>query len=145
MNIIQHLGQIWPSRYREIPEATDPAKVLLRQFALVKRHVYLQQFVNGENPNYYHSHPWRWGTIAIGLRGSLTDVSFGGYWPKRRFWAPYLRYMGPNHVHRTERPSADHLSIFIGLGTKTDQKGYWVDPGPPKHWSDHIKKQVERI
>jgi hypothetical protein len=139
------LEQWFPERCREVPEASDPDRILLRQFAIVKGCAYLQQFASGENPEFYHSHPWRHGTIAIGLRGRLIDHNFVGYWRHKEVRAPYFRYMGPNTVHNTTDPSPDHVSIFIGLGTKTNDKGYWVNPPKPQHWTNHIQRLVKRL
>ena len=135
----------FPERCREIPEAIEPDKILLRQFAIIKGHVYLQQFASGENPLYFHSHPWRRGTIAIGLRGSVMDQNLVGFWRHRVVKAPYFRFMGPNTVHNTTDPSPNHMSIFIGLGKKTDAKGYWNEPAEPAHWEKHIQKKVKRL
>lgn len=139
------LERVIPSRCREVPEATDPDRILLRQFAIIKGRAYLQQFASGENPLHYHSHPWRRGTLAIGLRGSVTDHGLVGYWRHRVVKAPYFRYMGPNTVHNTTDPSPAHMSIFLGLGKKTDDKGYWGEPAEPTHWTDHIQKLVRRL
>lgn len=143
------LSRIFPERCREIPEAketheqTNP-RILLRQFAIIKERAYLQQFASGEDTEYFHTHPWDKGTIAIGLWGNLTERLSVGAWPVKKFFAPYFRYMSPNMVHQTIFPSKGHTSIFIGLGKKTDEKYYYtLQPGI--HWTKHIKKVVKRI
>lgn len=139
----RYLEQCFPDRCREIPEATDTSRILIRQFAIIKEHVYLQQFASGENPAWMHSHPWKWGTIAIGLWGSVNDKHLGNDLRTRRKFAPYFNYYGPTLVHQSTAPSPGHTSIFIGLGRKTDDKNYF--PAARKHWRQHILKLVKRI
>lgn len=151
--MIGHHPELWwfklakrllPDRCREVPEATDPGRVLLRQLAIVKEHCYLQQFASGENCDYHHSHPWSLGTIAIGVSGAVGEERLAGPNRIRRYYAPYFRYMPPEFIHNTFAPSAGHTSIFIGLGRKTDDKHYF-SIASKKHWRDHIKKLVKRI
>lgn len=138
------LAERWfPNRCREVPEATKPDVVLIRQFAIIKEHVYLQQFASSENREWMHSHPWAWGTIAIGLAGSVRDKHLGNDLKTRRKYAPYFNYYGPTTVHQSTGPSPGHTSIFIGLGRKTDEKNYFV--AVRKHWREHIQKIVRRI
>lgn len=137
------LERKFPDRCREIPEATDTRRILIRQFAIVKEHVYLQQFASGENEEWMHSHPWRRGTIAIGLWGSVRDKHLGNDMKTRRKFAPYLNYYGPTTIHQSTAPSPGHTSIFIGLGRKTDEKYYFSSER--KHWAQHILKMVKRI
>lgn len=140
------LAKWFPNRVREIPEARDPEQILIRQFAIIKERAYLQQFACSENHNWHHSHPWKWGTIAIGLSGSVTDHKYGMKHLEKRYKAPYIRYMGPAHIHRTSDPSPNHTSIFLGLGPKTDEKYYYQNPpSNQRHWTKHIKKVVKRI
>lgn len=154
------LSRVWPSRCREIPEPTDPDRVLLRQFAIVKHHAYLQQFASGENPRFMHSHPYA-RMLAIGLFGSYLETRIAGR-PKRRR-APYLFAMDGGHVHHVTEPSPGHTSIFIGWGRVPDgdvgDKHYYGVPvyrstsqmfGPEpitrrRLWSDHIERFVKRI
>lgn len=142
------LEKYFPSRCREVPEATEPNKILIRQFAIWKGRIYLQQFASGENPAWLHSHPWKKGTIAIGLWGSVVDCQVPGADQVRLYKAPYIRLMGPNHYHQTLDPSKGHTSIFIGLGEKTDFKYYLPKMevfNLRKHWTTHIQKLVKRI
>lgn len=135
--------KLLPSRCREVPLATDPSRILLRQCALWKKRVYLQQFMCSEEQGWFHSHPWRRGTIAIGLRGELYETRLGGPVQGFRWKAPYFRIMGPNFYHRSFLPR-NHLSIFIGLGEKTDDK-FYVPVKARVRWSDRIKKVVARL
>ena len=138
------LAERWfPSRCREVPEATDSNQVLIRQFAIVKKYIYLQQFASSENAKWMHSHPWSWGTVAIGLWGSVDDKHLGNDLRTKRKRAPYFNYYGPTLVHQSTNPSSGHTSIFIGLGRKTDDKNYF--PAIRKHWLRHIQKLVARI
>ena len=138
-----------PDRCREIPEATDPTgkTILLRQVALVKRYLYLQQFASSENPNWMHSHQWR-RTVALGLWGSYTERRHG---VSRRKWAPYLYTMGPDVVHQVVDPSRGHTSLFLGVWRRDELKHYfWVREGNPptligQPWDEHVKVMVARI
>ena len=136
-----------PSRCREIPEAQDPSRIVIRQFAIVKGRAYLQQFAGPEDVRWYHSHPWSKGTVAIGLWGSVAEETMGGPTNKRLWIAPYFRYMGPEFIHRTEPLGPGHTSIFIGLGKKTDDKFYYpkLDATTKRRWQEHVKKVVKRI
>lgn len=132
-----------PDRCREIPEATDPDTILLRQVAIWKQHAYLQQFASGENPDWMHSHPWRF-MIAIGLWGSYIETRMAG--PTRMRRAPYLFFLDNRSVHHVTDPARSHTSIFIGLGRKTDNKHYFEYPPKVKvHWMAHIQRMVKRL
>lgn len=135
--------RICPGRCREIPEAVNPDRIVLRQVALWKRHVYLQQFASSEDERFQHSHQWH-RTIAIGL--------WGGYWERRaaglvrRRQAPYLYTMDASVIHHVLRPEAGHTSVFIGLWRDDDLKHYFPFPAQgARLWSDHIKVMVKRI
>lgn len=138
-----------PDRCREIPEATDVTgqTILLRQVALVKRYLYLQQFANSEAHNWMHSHQWL-RTVALGLWGSYTERRHG---ITRRIRAPYLYTMGADVIHQVVYPSTGHTSLFLGLWRRDDLKHYfWVKDGAPptlvgQHWEEHVKVQVKRI
>lgn len=149
----------WWCRCREIPEPTDPDRVLLRQVALVKRYVYLQQFASAEDPQFMHSHPYRL-MIAIGLWGSYLERRIAGRDRRRR--APYLYVMDGGHVHHVQEPARGHTSIFVGLGREEDgsqgDKRYYgiprrLDgiaaedyPGTTfRTWQDHIRRKVARL
>lgn len=135
------LNRFFPDRCREIPEATDPSRVVLRQFAIWKRYIYLQQFAGSENIEWYHSHQWR-RTFAIGLWGSYTESRLN---ITRRIQAPYFYTMGPDVIHQVTVPSPGHTSIFIGLWRNDDLKQYFRINLDGVLWSDHIKVFVKRI
>lgn len=151
-------ARFFPDRCREIPEARNPERVVLRQFALVKRHVYLQQFASSEDPRYMHSHQWR-RTIAIGLWGSYREVRIAG--PERIRRAPYIYTMDASVVHHAQKPAPGHTSLFIGIGRDDDMKHYYATPisppalrpwqrySPPAtirlSWDRHILVRVKRI
>lgn len=141
------LSRLAPSRCREIPEATEPERVLLRQFAIVHRVCYLQQFASGENPRYYHRHEFRrvWCLVLS-----------GGYWESRpgaedRFVsAPMLYSMTQQVLHRVTRPLPGHTSIFFGWSRNGERVYFreYSDPSLdllPIPWQDHVKQQVKRI
>jgi len=147
--------------------ADDPGcpRIVLRQFAIIKRYVYLQQFACAEDPRFMHSHPYRF-MIAIGLWGGYFEQRIAG--AARWRIAPYLYTLDGGHVHHVQQPLAGHTSIFVGLfraadGTDGD-KHYYGTPerirvpdviaenelvqAPStlrKLWTDHIRKQVKRI
>lgn len=136
-------SKYFPDRCREIPEAQNPDLIVLRQVALVLRHVYLQQFASSEDPRWMHSHQWH-RTIALGLWGSYVEVRPAGPTTMRR--APYLYTMDASVIHHVVSPAPGHTSIFVGLWRDDDLKHYF--PYPPAErrlWSDHIKKMVKRI
>ena len=142
------LAQRWfPNRCREIPEPTDPNRTLIRQFALWKRHVYLESFSSSENQLWMHSHQWRW-TIAIGLWGSYIERRLAGRWLKFRD-APYCYVMGHDVVHNVDQPTAGHTSLLIGLWRDDSMKYYFptaanaLDERRP--WSAHIQRFVTRL
>lgn len=146
--------KVCPGRCREIPEAVSPHRIVLRQVALWKRHVYLQQFAGAEDAGWFHSHQWR-RTFAIGLCGSyyeervvtrrqppgaelLTSVE--------RRSAPYFYTMDSEVKHRVAAPSAGHTSLFVGIGRDDSLKFYHPrDGGAPVAWDKHIQKMVARI
>lgn len=158
------LSHLFPNRCREIPEANNPDRLVLRQYAVKSRDWYLQQFASGEDPRYMHSHPYKL-MIAIGLWGSYTEHRIAGA-PRRRR-APYFYVMDGGHVHHVQNPSPGHTSLFLGFGRQEDDspgdKKYF---GAPRHvdrvadrledsfkapvtrfrtWRVHIKKKVARI
>lgn len=152
--------RIAPHRCREIPEAQNPDRIVLRQVALVYRHVYLQQFASGEDPRFMHSHQWR-RMIAIGLWGKYSEARISG--PDRVRRAPYFYTMDASVVHHVQEPGPGHTSIFIGLGRDDDLKFYYGAPDlanpegymvpsmgqkPATYrtpWHQHIQKMVKRI
>lgn len=184
------LAKLWPSRCREIPEADNPtwcehktpitdhsqgsghigycetcgapARIVLRQFALIKRRCYLQQFACAEDPRYMHSHPAKY-MIALGLWGSYVEHRIAGAPIERR--APYVYSMDAGHVHHVQDVSAGHTSIFLMLGLQHDDpigdKVYLGAPvraaeppgggdtPPPttltRSWKQHIRRKVARI
>lgn len=157
------LELLFPSRCREIPEAQNPDRIVLRQFAIVKRYVYLQQFASSEDERFMHSHQWR-RTFAVGLRGSYTECRIAGE-PRQRH-APYFYTMDDSVVHHVQNPSPDHLSLFIGIGRDDDLKHYYGSPETKSkvpsdvaaggfaylrpvtrrsRWEDHVSKMVARI
>jgi hypothetical protein len=138
------LERVFPSRCREVPEATNPDQVLIRQFAIWKGRVYLQQFASSENPEWHHSHPWKYGTVAIGLWGSVQDTHLGNDWRTKRKRAPYLSVYGPTTIHQSTDPSPGHTSIFIGLGEKRDSEKHYFR-AERKPWREHILRLVKRL
>lgn len=161
------LARLFPSRCREIPEANNPTwfeggspRIVLRQFAIVKRYVYLQQFACSEDERYMHSHPYRF-MLALGLWGSYTERRIAGASSRR--CAPYCYTLDAGHVHHVQDPTAGHTSIFAGFGRAEDDtigdKRYFgapTDLGPAgevghvpttltKSWREHIKQKVARI
>lgn len=162
------LARIAPGRCREIPEAANPDRIVLRQFAIVKRYVYLQQFASGEDRLYMHSHPYRF-MIALGLWGAYTERRIAG--ETRTRIAPYLYTMDGGHVHHVQNVTPGHTSIFAGFGRAADgsagDKRYFGTPVDldesrasnddhipheiagavtfSRLWSKHIQKFVERI
>lgn len=147
---------LFPERCREIPEAQNPDRIVLRQVALWKRHLYLQQFSSGEDPRYMHSHQWH-RTFALGLWGGYTEVRMAGPAKERR--APYFYTMGADVIHHVQFPSPGHTSLFLGLWRDDDLKHYYGTPrnhtqpgtgdGSPitvrRVWSAHVLQMVARI
>ena len=131
-----------PSRCREIPEAQNPERILLRQVVLVSRKVYLQQFASGEDPRFMHRHEFR-RSIVLGLWGGYSERRLLS--PARTVKAPYAYTMGPDVVHQVTDPSPGHTSILIGWDRV--QERHYFDAAEPHswHWSEHVKKQVKRI
>ncbi len=135
------LSRLFPDRCREIPEAQNPDRFVLRQFAIVKRYCYLQQFASSEDFRYMHSHQWKY-TIALGLWGAYVERRLAGDYKIRR--APYLYAMDDSVIHQVIHPSAGHTSIFAGFFRDDDLKQYFV-AGSGTSWEDHIKVKVKRI
>jgi hypothetical protein len=134
---------LFPDRCREIPEAQNPDRIVLRQFALIKRYCYLQQFASSEDMRWAHSHQWRY-TFALGLWGGYTETRLAGH--ARRRAAPYLFWMDASVIHQVCVPTPGHTSIFLGLWRDDDLKHYYPVPAIAKRlWSDHVKKMVKRI
>ncbi len=132
-----------PDRCREIPEAVNPDRIVLRQVAIIKRYLYLQQFASSEDMGYMHSHQWL-RVFALGLWGSYTEKRLAGR--ARRRQAPYFYIMGADVVHHVQLPSAGHTSLFLGLWRDDDLKHYFPAHAPGKRlWSDHIRVMVKRI
>lgn len=140
-------ARYFPSRCREIPEATQPERIVLRQFALWKRHVYLQQFASSESFDWMHSHQWR-RTFALGLWGNYFERRLAGYGRCagniRERSAPYCYTMGAEVIHQVVCPSAGHTSLFVGLWRDDDLKHYYPADCAVE-WEDHIQVMVERI
>ncbi len=134
--------KVMPERCREIPEAQNPERIVLRQVALWKRHIYLQQFASGEDPEWMHSHQWH-RTIAIGLWGHYVEHRHAG--PTIWRGAPYFYTMDASVVHHVLGVSPGHTSIFIGLWRDDDLKHYYPASPERRLWSDHIKVMVKRI
>lgn len=136
--------RVMPARCREIPEAQNPERIVLRQVALIKRYMYLQQFASHEDPAWMHSHQWHL-TIALGLWGHYSERRLAG--PERVRSAPYLYTMDASVIHHVQEVSPGHTSVFIGLWRDDDLKHYYpVRSHPPRRlWSDHIKVMVKRI
>lgn len=139
-----------PERCREIPEAQNPERIVLRQVALISRHLYLQQFASSEDASWMHSHQWHF-TIALGLWGSYTEWRPGAA-PRERI-APYLYWMDESVIHHVQAPSEGHTSLFLGLWRDDGLKYYHgvegrlrrYRTGVSRLWSDHVIKQVKRI
>lgn len=133
------LAHYFPARCREIPEATDPTRILLRQFAIVKRRIYLQSFAGGEAPPMMHHHEGP--VLCLGLWGSYTETRLVGW--TRRVRAPYCYTMSRDVLHRVDDPSPGHTSIFILL--RRERERHYIDPSVLVHWAEHVKQQVKRI
>lgn len=140
---------VFPSRCREIPESTDPDRILLRQFAIIRRYVYLQQFASSEAEDWFHAHNW-FIIVAIGLWGGYKEeIMPPGHTPIEKFErrAPYLTFMDRTIRHRVSCPSTGHTSLSIGLGPNYGDRTYFHrnDPSTPVSWQNHVKKLVRRI
>lgn len=179
------LAWLFPKRCREIPEADNPTwcehrdpvvsgptmhgtcrqcgappRIVLRQFAIIKRRFYLQQFACSEDPRFMHSHPAR-RMFVFGLWGGYTEHRIAGKPIERR--APYLYTMDGGHVHHVQNPGPGHTSLFLMLGLQHDDpigdKRYYgaplqVDDDFDGHdrpstlwkpWKLHIRRKVARI
>jgi hypothetical protein len=137
------LAERWvPERCREVPEARNPERLVLRQVALVRRYAYLQQFASGEDESYCHSHQWRWLLVFV-LWGSYLEYRLVGDRVRlRRAPAAYL--MGPDCIHRVNWPSRGHTSLAIGFWRDEAARQYFpVYAGKP--WRQHVKQLVKRI
>lgn len=134
--------RLCPARCREIPEAQNPERIVLRQVALIGRYLYLQQFASGEDPSWMHSHQWH-RTIALGLWGSYLERRLAG--PARWRRAPYFYTMDASAIHHVLAPSQGHTSLFLGLWRDDDLKHYYPAEPARRLWSDHIKVMVARI
>lgn len=133
----------FPERCREIPEAINPDRIVLRQVALIGRYLYLQQFASSEDMGWMHSHQWAY-TVALGLWGSYTEKRPAGHAKRRQ--APYFYTMDASTIHHVQLPSAGHTSLFLGLWRDDDLKHYYPAPAPGRRlWSDHIRVMVKRI
>ncbi len=148
-----------PHRCREVPAPTDSGRVMIRQVALWYRHLYLMQFAGSEEPDWMHSHQWRW-TLAVGLWGSYIERRLGERPRVRR--APYAYAMDHTVVHHVQWPTPGHTSLFLGLWRDDDLKHYyptapleqgwralpyersWSEPQRVP-WEQHIQKMVARI
>lgn len=141
-------ARVVPSRVREIPDARDPSRVLLRQVAIVKRRVYLQGFASHEDRGFYHSHGAP--LIVIGLWGAYTEWRPGRSWPTlyshvvRRRAAPYVYAMSGGALHRVAAPAPGHTSIAIYLG-EPDRWHYSERDGSAVHWTEHVRRKVVRL
>ncbi len=156
--------RVCPSRTREIPEAQNPDRIVLRQVALIGRHLYLQNFASSEDPRYLHSHQW-FRTFALGLWGGYVEHRLAG--PSRVRRAPYFYTMDASVIHRVAMPSSGHTSLFLGLWREDSLKHYFGTPttiGPDdqrlypdgtigpllpatyrSRWETHILRWVKRI
>lgn len=143
------LNWLAPGRCREIPNAKDPTTILIRQFAIIKRYCYLQQFASGEDPIWYHSHPWR-RVFALGLTGSyIEERPMGNRMVQMKFRsAPYFFTMRWSEFHHVQMPEPGHTSIFLGWRRDDDLKYYLSgQTGEVVHWEKFIPEnnRVERI
>ncbi len=135
-------ARIVPSRCREIPEARNPDRILLRQVAIIKRTAYMQQFASGEDDCYMHEHEFR-RCICVGLWGGYTEKR---WWGTKVVRAPYLYTMLPDVVHQVTRPTPGHTSLFIGIGRFRERRYYHAhSPAKSWPWTEHVKKQVKRV
>ena len=132
-------SRVVPGRCREIPEALHPNRILLRQVAIIRRHVYLQSFASSEDAGWMHSHEFR-RAIAIGLWGSYIESTPGDEGVVK---APYVKCMGPGMMHRVSHPSPGHTSLLIGTRRVSSRTYYRTPIG--RDWSRHVKRQVERL
>jgi hypothetical protein len=130
-------SRLAPARCREIPEAQNPGRVLLRQAAIVLRSVYLQGFASGEDKRWYHAHG-RW-LLVLGLWGGYTERRPGC--TPRRVRAPYVYAMHPAAYHQVSEPTPGHTSIAImwGKGERTYAQ--------PRSWQEHTPAgaRVKRV
>lgn len=127
-----------PERCREIPEALHPERFVLRQVALVRRRLYLQQISGSEDLEWAHHHEGP--ALCLGLWGSYWEKRLIGTWRKRK--APYLLYMSRDIFHLVAWPSPGHTSLFLLIRRERDRHYAPVDL---RHWKDHVLQQVRRI
>jgi hypothetical protein len=133
--------RLWPARVREVPEPTDPGRLILRQFALQRRRAYLQAFCGGENPDWYHSHQFRYVLVFV-LWGSYTERRRVTV---RRVRAPWVYLMGPDTIHQVTEPRS-HTSIAIGFGRDESLRRYYhKDALAGIPWTEHVKHLSPRI
>lgn len=131
-------ARVLPSRCREVPEARNPERTLLRQAALVLRWAYLQGFASGEDPEWYHGHG-RW-LLVVGLWGGYTEHRPGQ--PPQRRRAPYAFVMAPGELHAVDTPTRGHtsLAVFLSKGQR-----FYVRRSDVRGWRDHVRKEVACI
>ena len=138
------LARLFPKRVREIPEANNPDRIVLRQFAIIRQFAYVQAFASGEDPDWYHSHQWRWLAVLV-LWGSYTEKRRGR--EPRRVTAPALYVMGPGTRHQVTAP-VQHTSIAIGFGRDESLRRYFHKDdldGLGIPWTEHVKKMTARL
>lgn len=138
------LAMRWfPDRCREVPEAVNPDRIVMRQFALIRRHLYLQNFSSSEDARFMHSHQWRW-TVALGLWGGYIERRLGGNWRKCRR-APYFYVMGHDVIHHVTNPSPGHTSLFLGIGPIHGVPKEYFRTGSGVAWTEHIMRKVKEV
>jgi hypothetical protein len=133
-------ARLLPSRVREIPDARDPSRVLLRQVAIIKRRVYLQGFASHEDRRFYHSHGAP--LLVIGIWGGYVERRPGDVDTLHE--APYAYTMGADELHAVDAPSPGHTSIAVYAG-EPDRMHVPVDGGPAVHWTEHVRRRVVRL
>ncbi len=142
--------RIAPGRCREIPEAQNPDRIILRQVALVKNRRELQLlaltkilFASGWRERFWRSVLWLASFANVYLQQFASDEDprfmhchpykfmiaiglWGGYTEHRiagapkRRRAPYLYTMDGGHVHHAQAVTKGHTSIFAGFGRAID-------------------------
>lgn len=138
------LAQRWfPGRCREIPEANNPGRTVLRQVALLPRGrhaIYLQQFASAEDPQWMHSHQFHW-MLAVGLWGAYTERRLAG--PSKRRQAPYCYVLDASTIHHVQRVTPGHTSLFFALWRDDKNKYYYPTPAVDRReGAAHIKVKV---
>lgn len=128
-------ARLFPKRCREIPEANNPDRIVLRQFAIARQYVYLQSFASGEDPEWFHSHQWRW-LLCFVLWGSYVETRLN---LRRRVRAPWVYLMGPSTIHQVTEPRA-HTSLAIGMARDEDARRYFPRTAlEGVDWREHVK------